>query len=969
MQSVINVLHPDKFPAGHPRSVGSSVSRILSALDNDAGVFPGGQLQKSSHIYPAPQGADDVRAALQAEMESMRHMILELQGAQRTRAAAPDLADDDLEVTALKAEMESMRNTIRELQNLERSRPAGSGSIQRAETSGDLTGSARSLPAMVVNNDLPYTTVEMQNAMQHKAGVERMSSSFRVAAAASTARVRPESQKEVLKQQQTQQGGIIDESTGDQIAPTKTSLGLGMLGTVVDKIVPSGPADRSGTLVVGDCIIEVDGVAAKEDNIGVLLVGDDVDKTLVRITTRTPIGEIRFSHSRLHKDARRKAEHALFLLGWGWIWVFSLQEEVFSILTSSLCPDSLMLNSRHEVFRALRPDIQLLALQQALPESGEPSGGEQVSPELAARENDSASSMPPDKDIAELFERLDANSDGKITMIEFIKGLRSDRELALRLQLPTHIHQEDESRQIFQHAFGDIDVDLSKDISREEFLSYYRQPGRLLPASTGTAIVTSEVAQIISNEGTNSLAARTVMLQDREVVGENGTAGQDIRQPSSSFAELIVSKADDTKVQQLKNEVLQTKQQHQLDLERMDKFMKSERQLFESEIRALKDQVKGAEEVDRSIQSKDLVQLQQLQQEEIVRLKQMHKGEIERIQNESKELQQLHMHEVAQMDRLEALVTSLREENAVLRDEARGHEDSQETLRYKFAEERRQLLLDQRGLEIEVQRLEKIARDTSGLGAVQALSDEFEIVDAQFETFENRHKLAMESFVRKYNKDLGQIRADLDFANSRNDLLKKQNEKLLVHEKQVSRLTQGHAQLEKALAAANEEMKQQEELVAQQKQLVRELEDQVRKMSDRLKEAHAYNDELEMQLVQGPSKAESQKLKASLEAQLQSLAGKLKETQSHGRELEEHLAANERERKSLSATLKKVQQYNHELETAAEESIRARNSGESSSARMHVSPLSCSNNSCRANVSDIVCLLRECPAISSPRLA
>ena len=466
------------------------------------------------------------------------------------------------------------------------------------------------------------------------------------------------------------------------------------------------------------------------------------------------------------------------------------------------------------MFRALRPDIQLIALQQALPESVEPSGGEQVSPELEACENDSASSMP------------------------------------------------------------------------------------------------------------------SVELQDHYVVAEKGQA---IVHSSSSFTELITSKAGDTaKAQQLKSEVLQTKRQHQLDLERMDKFVKSERQRYENEIQALKDQVRGAESGGMSFATKDLVQMQQLQQEEITRLQQMHKGDIERIQNESKELQQLHMDEVAQMDRLEALVTRLRAENAVLQDEVRRLEDTQETLQYEFGEERRNFLSDQRGLEIEVQRLEKKARDTSGLEAVQALSDEYAVVDAQFETVENRHKLAMDSSFRKYNKDLQQIRADLDFANSRNHLLKEQNEKLSVHEKQVSRLTQEQAQLEQALAAANEEVKQQEELAAQQKQMLRKLEQQVQKISDRLKEAHAYNDELEMQLVQGPSKAESQKLKESLEAQLQSLAGKLKETQSHNRELEEHLAANERERKSLSATLKRVQQYNHELETAAEESIRARNSGASS---------------------------------------
>ena len=76
------------------------------------------------------------------------------------------------------------------------------------------------------------------------------------------------------------------------------------------------------------------------------------------------------------------------------------------------------------------------------------------------------------------FNALDTNSDGKISMLEFVRGLRCMPDLARKLHLPTVIRQEEESRKIFQHAFGEMDVDLSKNISLDEFLSFYLRPIR-----------------------------------------------------------------------------------------------------------------------------------------------------------------------------------------------------------------------------------------------------------------------------------------------------------------------------------------------------------------------------------------------------------------------------------------------------------------------------------------------------------
>lgn len=85
----------------------------------------------------------------------------------------------------------------------------------------------------------------------------------------------------------------------------------------------------------------------------------------------------------------------------------------------------------------------------------------------------STTSILSTEEASTIFDALDTNSDGEISMIEFIKGLRSNPDLARRLGLPSEIQQEAASRTIFQHTFGEMDADLSKSISREEFVRYY----------------------------------------------------------------------------------------------------------------------------------------------------------------------------------------------------------------------------------------------------------------------------------------------------------------------------------------------------------------------------------------------------------------------------------------------------------------------------------------------------------------
>lgn len=81
----------------------------------------------------------------------------------------------------------------------------------------------------------------------------------------------------------------------------------------------------------------------------------------------------------------------------------------------------------------------------------------------------------------EIFSKLDTNSHGKISMIQFVHSVRTNPEIAHRLQLPTEHHREYECRDMFQHVFGDVDLDMSKNISLNDFVAYYEQ--RMAPLS------------------------------------------------------------------------------------------------------------------------------------------------------------------------------------------------------------------------------------------------------------------------------------------------------------------------------------------------------------------------------------------------------------------------------------------------------------------------------------------------------
>ena len=77
----------------------------------------------------------------------------------------------------------------------------------------------------------------------------------------------------------------LTKSNGSLVAKTRTTVGLGMNGKVIDAIVPYGPASFVGTLQVGDTLMEIDGTPVNDLNIGALLVGADRAGVLVRLKT------------------------------------------------------------------------------------------------------------------------------------------------------------------------------------------------------------------------------------------------------------------------------------------------------------------------------------------------------------------------------------------------------------------------------------------------------------------------------------------------------------------------------------------------------------------------------------------------------------------------------------------------------------------------------------------------------------
>jgi hypothetical protein len=69
------------------------------------------------------------------------------------------------------------------------------------------------------------------------------------------------------------------------------------------------------------------------------------------------------------------------------------------------------------------------------------------------------------------FKILDQNKDGEITAVEFIDGLRSNRQLALKFGLSDNILDENGTRTRYELIFGSIDYNHSETVHVNRQLS------------------------------------------------------------------------------------------------------------------------------------------------------------------------------------------------------------------------------------------------------------------------------------------------------------------------------------------------------------------------------------------------------------------------------------------------------------------------------------------------------------------
>ena len=84
------------------------------------------------------------------------------------------------------------------------------------------------------------------------------------------------------------------------------------------------------------------------------------------------------------------------------------------------------------------------------------------------------SSTPKDPEIDKAFDLIDSDHDGKLTRIEVVKAIRSQKSIQTLLGL-SYVRQEDGTREKFEQVFQACDTDNSRTLERDEFQRFFHE--------------------------------------------------------------------------------------------------------------------------------------------------------------------------------------------------------------------------------------------------------------------------------------------------------------------------------------------------------------------------------------------------------------------------------------------------------------------------------------------------------------
>ena len=72
------------------------------------------------------------------------------------------------------------------------------------------------------------------------------------------------------------------------------------------------------------------------------------------------------------------------------------------------------------------------------------------------------------------FDLIDSDHDGKLTRIEVVKAIRSQKSIQTLLGL-SYVRQEDGTREKFEQVFQACDTDNSRTLERDEFQRFFHE--------------------------------------------------------------------------------------------------------------------------------------------------------------------------------------------------------------------------------------------------------------------------------------------------------------------------------------------------------------------------------------------------------------------------------------------------------------------------------------------------------------